>query len=46
MRADRHAPFRRLGGDREMDSLYSYWASDRPHGFGDAHVQISAIAPT
>jgi hypothetical protein len=38
--------FAGLGAIGEMDSLYSYWASDRPHGFGDAHVQISAIAPT
>jgi adenylate cyclase len=30
------------GAIGEMDSLYAYWATDRPHGFDDAHV--AAIA--
>jgi adenylate cyclase len=30
------------GAIGEMDSLYSYWATDRPHGFEDA--QMEAIA--
>ena len=30
------------GAIGEMDSLYSYWATDRPHGFDDAHVEALA----
>ena len=30
--------FPRSGVIGEMDALYSYWATDRPHGFDDAHV--------
>src|SRR4051794_38159938 len=26
------------GAIGEMDSLYCYWATDRPHGFDDTHV--------
>jgi adenylate cyclase len=33
--------FPRLGAIGEMDSLYSYWATDRPHGFDDP--QLAAI---
>jgi adenylate cyclase len=30
----------------EMDSLYSYWATDHPHGFDDAHVEaIAGLMP-
>jgi adenylate cyclase len=30
----------------EMDALYSYWATDRPHGFDDAQVQaIAGLMP-
>src|SRR3954447_7412023 len=31
----------------EMDSLYCYWATDRPQGFDDAHVEaLSRLMPT
>jgi adenylate cyclase len=30
------------GAIGEMDSLYSYWATDRPHGFDDAQVEAVA----
>ena len=30
------------GAIGEMDCLYSYWASDRPHGFDDAQVEALA----
>ena len=34
------------GAIGEMDSLYSYWATDRPHGFDDAHVEaIAGLVP-
>jgi adenylate cyclase len=33
--------FPRSGAIGEMDSLYSYWATDRPHGFDDP--QLAAI---
>jgi len=34
------------GAIGEMDSLYSYWATDRPHGFDDAHVEaIAGLMP-
>jgi adenylate cyclase len=34
--------FSGAGAIGEMDSLYSYWGSDRPHGFDDAHVEALA----
>jgi adenylate cyclase len=34
--------FPRSGAIGEMNSLYSYWASDHPHGFDDAHVEALA----
>jgi adenylate cyclase len=35
------------GAIGEMDSLYSYWATDRPHGFDDFHVEaIQGLMPT
>jgi adenylate cyclase len=34
--------FARSGAIGEMDCLYSYWATDHPHGFDDAHVQAIA----
>jgi adenylate cyclase len=38
--------FPRSGAIGEMDSLYSYWATDRPHGFDDAHVEaIAGLMP-
>ena len=30
------------GAIGEMDALYSYWATDRPRGFDDAHVEALA----
>jgi adenylate cyclase len=30
------------GAIGEMDSLYSYWATDHPHGFDDTHVEALA----
>jgi adenylate cyclase len=34
------------GAIGEMDSLYSYWTTDRPHGFDDAHVEaIAGLVP-
>jgi len=34
------------GAIGEMDSLYPYWATDRPHGFDDAHVEaIAGLVP-
>jgi adenylate cyclase len=34
------------GAIGEMDSLYAYWATDRPHGFDDAHVAaIAGLMP-
>ena len=30
----------------EMDCLYSYWATDHPHGFDEAHVEaIAGLTP-
>ena len=38
--------FARSGAIGEMDCLYSYWATDLPHGFDDAHVEaIAALMP-
>jgi adenylate cyclase len=38
--------FPRSGAIGEMDSLYSYWATDHPHGFDDAHVEtIAGLMP-
>ena len=38
--------FPRSGAIGEMDSLYSYWATDHPHGFDDAHVEaIAGLTP-
>ncbi|MGZ9082005.1 MAG: adenylate/guanylate cyclase domain-containing protein [Rhodoplanes sp.] len=38
--------FPRSGAIGEMDCLYSYWATDYPHGFDDAHVEaIAALVP-
>jgi len=38
--------FPRSGAIGEMDCLYSYWATDRPHGFDDAHVEaIAGLVP-
>lgn len=38
--------FPRSGAIGEMDSLYSYWATDRPLGFDDAHVHaITGLMP-
>ena len=38
--------FPRSGVIGEMDSLYSYWATDRPRGFEDAHVEaIAGLMP-
>ena len=34
--------FAGAGAIGEMDSLYSYWATDHPHGFDDAHVEALA----
>jgi adenylate cyclase len=34
------------GAIGEMDSLYSYWAADHPHGFDDAQVEaIAGLMP-
>ena len=38
--------FAKSGVIGEMDCLYSYWATDHPHGFDDAHVEaIAALVP-
>jgi adenylate cyclase len=38
--------FPRSGAIGEMDSLYSYWATDRPHGFDDQHIEaIGRLIP-
>ena len=38
--------FPRSGSIGEMDCLYSYWATDRPHGFDDVHVDaLAALVP-
>jgi adenylate cyclase len=38
--------FAGAGAIGEMDALYSYWASDHPHGFDDAHVAaIAGLMP-
>jgi adenylate cyclase len=38
--------FPRSGAIGEMDSLYSYWATDRPDGFDDLHVEaIGGLMP-
>jgi adenylate cyclase len=38
--------FPRSGAIGEMDSLYSYWATDRPNGFNDAQVEaIAGLMP-
>jgi adenylate cyclase len=36
--------FARSGAIGEMDCLYSYWATDHPHGFDDAHVEAIAAS--
>jgi adenylate cyclase len=38
--------FPRSGAIGEMDSVYSYWATDHPHGFDDLHVEaITDLMP-
>jgi adenylate cyclase len=38
--------FPRSGSLGEMDSVYSYWATDSPHGFDDRHVEaIASLMP-
>jgi adenylate cyclase len=38
--------FPRSGAIGEMDAVYSYWATDHPNGFEDAHVEaIAGLMP-